>query len=730
MFRRIGRFAASKARAVLVVTALVMVGAAALGFTAFGKLQTDGGFADPAAESSEAQELIEREFGGGTDLVFLMTAKTGNVDDPAVRAAATALTERLAADPALVDVASYFTTDAPAMRSADGRHAIAVAKLAEDGGDEDPVVDLRERYDTESAQLEVTVGGPKAIGTDIGDQVGGDLALAEAIAVPIILVLLVIAFGSLIAALLPLVVGLLAVVGTFAELSILGSATDVSVYAINLTTALGLGLAIDYALLMVNRFREELAGGADTRAAVVRTVETAGRTIMFGAITVAAALATLLVFPLYFLRSFAYAGIGVVLIAMVSALVVLPALLAVLGHRVNSLRLPWVKRSPSSVSERWARIARTAMSRPVRTGAPVVILLLLAAIPLLRVEFGTPDERVLPETTDVRVVGDTLRAQFAGDESRTMRLVTRDPVGGTELTAYAERLSGLADVEAVATSAGTFTDGRAVAPGDPTLTADSGVQQLTLLTTHTGHSAQSQALVETVRDVPGPDALVAGPAAQLVDSKDAIGSRLGLAAGLIALTTFILLFLFTGSVLQPLRALFFNVLGLSAILGLMVLMFQEGWLSDWLGFTPMPLDTSMLVLLFCLVFGLSMDYEVFVLGRIKEMHDLGADPRTAVAHGLSRTGKLITMAAILLAVNLLAFGTSGVNFIQMLGIGSGLAILVDATLIRGVLVPVGIRVLGRAAWWSPKWLRRVHDRIGLREAHEPPAEADRELAKV
>ncbi|MCT2583613.1 MMPL family transporter [Actinophytocola gossypii] len=707
MFGRIGRFAADHARAVLVVTALVVAAASALGFTAFGKLKTDGGFVDPAAESSQAQELLDREFGGDSDLVFLLTAD-GSVDDPAVRTAGTDLTDRFAADDALVDVASYFSTDAPAMRSDDGRHAIAVATLA-DGVEADQVVeDLRERYGAETGPLTVAVGGAAAVGTDVGAQIGGDLALAESIAVPIILVLLVIVFGSLVAALLPLVVGLIAVVGTFAELSILGSLTDVSVYAINLTTALGLGLAIDYALLLVNRFREELAGGADTRAAVVRTVETAGRTILFGAITVASALATLLVFPLYFLRSFAYAGIGVVLIAMLSALVVLPALLAVLGQRVNNLRLPWLRRSPSAVSERWARIAGTAMRRPVLTGLPVIVLLVIAAIPLLRVEFGTPDERVLPETTQVRVVGDTLRAEFTSDTARTMHVVTEDPVGDAELTGYADRLAALPGIDSVTTS-----------------TSASGLRELTLRTTPDAHSTEGQELVEAVRAVPGPDALVGGSAAELVDSKDAIGDRLGLAAGLIALTTFVLLFLFTGSVLQPLRALLFNVLGLSAILGLMVLVFQEGWLSGWLGFTPLPLDTSMLVLLFCLVFGLSMDYEVFVLGRIKELHDLGADPRTAVTQGLSRTGRLITAAAVLLSVNMLAFGTSGVSFIQMLGIGTGLAILVDATLIRGVLVPVGIRLLGRAAWWSPKWLRRVHGRVGVQEAAP-----ERELARV
>ena len=725
MFGRIGRFAATHARAVLAVTVLLMIGAGALGFTAFGKLQTDGGFSDPGAESSQAQDLMNAQFGGENDVVFLMSAAAGTVDDPANKAAATALTDRLGADPTLVDFTSYFTTQAPPMRSDDGRYAIAVAKLTDDGD----VDNLRDAYGTESGPVHVLVGGPDAVGLDIGAQVGSDLALAESIAVPIILVLLVVAFGSVIAALLPLAIGVLAVVGTFAVLSILGSVTDVSVFSVNLTTALGLGLAIDYALLMVSRFREELGNGHDTTDAVARTVETAGRTIMFSALTVTVAIAVLLIFPLYFLRSFAYAGIGVVIIAMISAIFVLPALLAVLGKRVNSLRLPWVKGTPSSVSAMWAKVAATALRRPVLTGAPVVILLIAAAIPLLKVEFGTPDDRVLTTASETRMVGDALRANFPSD-SKVMQLVTRHPAGAGAVGDYATDLSKVPGVESVSTSVGTFVDGRSTGPGDASMASESTVQRLSVLTDFDPHSVPGQDLVDTVRAVPtnGMDVLVGGEAARLTDSKDAIGSRLPLAAGLIAISTFLLLFLFTGSVLQPLRALLFNVLGLSATLGLMVLIFQEGWLSSWLGFTPLPLDTSMLVLLFCIVFGLSMDYEVFVLSRIKETRDSGGTLHESVTHGLSRTGRLITMAAALLAVSLLAFGTSGVSFVQMFGIGSGLAILIDATLIRGVLVPVGMRLLGRAAWWSPPFLRRVHDRFGLREGPAPVAE--RELTKV
>lgn len=729
MFGRIGRFTASHARTVLVLTALFMVGAAALGITAFGKLQTEG-FDDPNADSSQAMALIDSQFGGENDVVFLFSADGGSVDDPAVRQAAADLTDRMATDPGITGFTSYFTTKAPPMRSADGQYAIGVAQLTDEGH----VKELRADYGGDGP-IRVQVGGPDAIGVDISNQVAGDLAVAEAIAVPIIMVLLVIVFGSVIAALLPLAIGTIAVFGTFALLSILGSLTDVSVFAINLTTALGLGLAIDYALLMVSRFREELDSGHDTIEAVTRTVETAGRTIMFSALTVAVALGALILFPLYFLRSFAYAGIGVVLIAMASAIFVLPALLALLGHRVNSLRLPWVKRTPSSVSALWAKVAATALKRPVLLGAPVVLLLVVAAVPLLKVEFGTPDDRVLTDSAETRAVGDVLRADFPSDEAKALQLVTRHPAGTTVIGDYAQTLSRLPGVESVTASVGTYADGRAVGPGVATYAARDMHQRLTVLTSYDAHSTEGQELVTKVRETPagGMSVLVGGPSARLVDSKAAISSNLPLAAGLIAISTFLLLFLFSGSVLQPLRALLFNVLGLSATIGVLVLIFQEGWLSDFLGFTPMPLDTSMLMLFFCIAFGLSMDYEVFVLSRIKEGHDLGLDRRAAVVDGLSHTGRIVSTAAVLIAVNFFAFGTGGVSFLQMFGIGAGLAIMVDATLIRGVLVPAGMRLLGRAAWWSPKPLRWLHDKIGLSESAPPepaPPAPVREKARV
>nr|CEL17085.1 FIG01123256: hypothetical protein [Kibdelosporangium sp. MJ126-NF4]CTQ91685.1 FIG01123256: hypothetical protein [Kibdelosporangium sp. MJ126-NF4] len=688
MFGWIGRFATGHAKAVLIVTVLLLGGAGAFGFTAFDKLKGEG-FNDPASESTQAEELVNRHFDGGDELVFLIS---GPVDDASVRAAGTSLTDQLKADPNLRDVASYFSTNAPPMRSADGQYALAVAKV--NGNAE--VEDLRERYDGRRGPIEVTIGGGGAVNTDITDQVGKDLLVAEAIAVPVIMILLVLAFGSLVAALIPLAIGGIAILGTFAELAAIGSATDVSVFAINLTTALGFGLAIDYALLMVNRFREELASGSGVDTAVTRTVKTAGRTIFFSGLAVTAALAVLLVFPMYFLRSFGYAGIGVVVIAMAAALFVLPAMLKLLGHRINSGKV--LRRTPSTDSKFWARFADRTMRRPARVAIPVVIVLAVAAIPLLHVKFGSPDDRVMTTASDTRVVGDALRTHFPDDGSRAVVAITTDPVNAAD---YTTRLSSMPGVARVS-----------VKPGD-------GATLFEVVPHDGPRSTQAENLVTAIRSS-GMGLKVTGDTAELMDTKDAIGSRLPLAFLLIALTTFILLFLFTGSVLQPIRALLFNVLGLSATIGLMVLVFQDGWLSGFLGFTPLPLDTSMLVLLFCITFGLSMDYEVFVLSRIKEMHDQGASLHDAVVTGLSRTSRLITTAAVLLAVSLLAFGTSGVSFIQLFGIGSGLAILVDATLIRGILVPAGMRLLGRAAWWSPRFLRRVHDRVGLQESERIP----------
>lgn len=721
MFSTILRLALTRTRLVLVLSAVVVVVMAAVGFGAFGKLQ-GGGFDDPSSPSSQAKTLIDREFGGASDLVLLVTPDDGP-DAPAAAQAGRTLTDKLKAEPTVDNVASYWDTPGPALASKDGSKVLLLAHVK---GNDDEVADraktLIDRYTGDRGAIAVRAGGAASVNNDINSQVTSDLALAETIAVPITMVLLVLAFGSLVAAALPLVIGVIAVLGTFAELYVLGSVTDVSVFAVNITTALGLGLGIDYALLLVNRFREHLAAGQEVPDALRRTLNTAGRTIAFSAGTVAAALAALLVFPQYFLRSFAYAGIGVVAIAALSALIVVPALLAALGHRVNAGRLPWSSSVRRSDAPMWGRLAGAVMRRPALTALPAAAVLLVLASPLLGVTFGSPDERVLPESAQSRSVSQTLDREFPGDDSAAIQVVTTGPAADNTLDTYATQVSKLPGVQRVTASTGTYTAGTRAAAGPqaPALSRP-GADRLTVVQEPGLGSGDSQKLVRAVRAVPAPagtHTLVGGNDAQLVDSKHSIAGRLPLAIGLVAVTTFILLFLFTGSVVQPLRALLLNGLSLCAAIGAMVWIFQDGHLTGLLGFTPMPMDTSMTVLTFCVAFGLSMDYEVFVTSRIKELHDAGADTEAAVSGGLARTGRLVSMAAALLAVSFFAFGTGKISFIQMFGLGSGLAILIDAIAVRGILVPAAMRLLGRAAWYAPPVLRRLHDKAGLSDADE------------
>ncbi len=720
MLHRYGEFVARRARVLLAISGVLLVAAIVFGGGAFGKLK-NGGFDDPAAQSTKAQQLIDDRFGGQTNLVLLITAKSGTVDQPAVAAAGRELAGQLSAEPDLSGVFSYWTTGVPSLKSQDGSQAIVLGHVA---GDQSQFIDrskaLIHKYATDRPEISVIAGGQAGTYRDVNTAVTTSLAIAEAIAVPLTLALLIVVFGSVVSALLPLAIGGIAIMGTFAELSFLGSITDVSVFAINLTTALGLGLGIDYALFMVSRFREQLSAGDEVPEAVARTVASAGRTIIFSAATVAAALAALLVFPQYFLRSFAYAGIGVVAIAALGAIVVAPALLAVLGHRVNAGRLPWSRRIPGSESAWWGRLARLVMRRPALIALPVIAVLLFMASPLLRISFGTPDSGVLPTTAHSRQVSDALVDRFPGNDSSPIDVVTTGPVAAAPLASYAAQLSQLPGVVRVESSAGTFVHG----VSDPANRADAGLsrpdgQRLTVVSELVSKSAGARDLVRSVREVPGPDGvsvLVGGTDAQLVDTTASIGHKLPLAGALVVLTTIVVLFLFTGGVLQPLRALLLNVLSLSAVLGVLTWIFQEGHLSGLLGFTARPMDTSMTVLLFCIVFGLSMDYEVFVISRIKELHDQGVEPTTAVTRGLARTGRIVSAAAMLLAVTFFAFGTSSVSFLQLFGIGSGLAILIDATLVRGVLVPAAMWVLGRATWWSPRGLRWLHARVALSEA--------------
>ncbi|MBB5935007.1 MMPL family transporter [Streptomyces zagrosensis] len=729
MFDRIAELAIRRSRLVLIVAAVAVALMGIAGAGAFSKLQ-GGGYDDPTSQSTRAGEAIDKKFGGETNLVLLVSAPEGRIEAPAAKHSGQALVADLKKEQHLENVVSYWDTGSPALRSKDGTNAMVLAHVKGDDTErEKNATSIIDDYTgTRQGDLTVRAGGGAAVNSDLATQSGKDLLLAEAIAVPLTLVLLLVVFGSLVAALLPLVIGIIAIAGTFAELYLLGSATDVSIFATNLTTALGLGLGIDYALLMISRFREQLATGASVDDAVRHTVRTAGRTVAFSAATVAVALAALMLFPQFFLRSFGYAGVGVVLIAAISTLFVMPALFAVLGHRVNKGRLPWAKPGRSDArAPMWGRLARTAMRRPALTALPVLAVLLVAASPLLGLTFGTPDERVLPDDAQSRQVSAALQKNFDGNDAAALHVVIDKPVSKTPLGSYAAELSKLKGVARVEASTGTYTEGQSAAAGPSNAALGRpDAQRINVVSALEPKSDAAQALVEEVRAATPPDRsnpLVGGADAELVDSKDSISSRLPLALGLIAVTTFVLLFLFTGSIVQPLRALVLNMISLGAALGVMTWMFQDGHLSSVFGFTAQPMDTSMTVLVFCIAFGLSMDYEVFVTSRIKELHDQGEDNESAVVNGLGHTGRIVSAAAVLLAVSFFAFGTAKLSFMQMFGLGSGLAILIDAIAIRGVLVPAAMRLLGRSAWYAPRPLKKLHERFGLSEGTPAPAPA-------
>jgi putative drug exporter of the RND superfamily len=745
MLTRFARLSTNHARAVVIAASFVFVVAGALGGGVADHL-TSGGFEDPSSESARADEALAERFDTGVpNLLLLVTARDGDVDDPAVAAAGQALTDELAAEAGVDDVISYWSEgNAPPLRNDDGSRALVVARI--EGNDdqvEDRVTELAPGYEqwagvggVDSAAVDVELGGFAEVFHEVGDTIEEDLVRAETIAIPITLVLLILVFGSLVAASLPLVIGVMSIVGTFFVLRMLAALTDVSIYALNLTTALGLGLAIDYSLFVVSRYREELRAGYAPRVAATRTVRTAGRTVAFSALTVAASLLAMLVFPFAFLRSFAYAGVAVALLAGLFSVVVLPAILVLLGQRVNALTL-W-RRSVTPPEEGfWHRVATLVMRRPIPIATAVIALLLLLGAPFLGLRLSSPDDRVLPESADVRQVHDVLRDEFSSEEAGALSVVAPDapnavPGLRNQIDSYATQLATLPSVARVDAATGTYC-GTGIAeqlgcePGQLVLPPDSspryagfgadGATYLSVIPSVEPVSEAGEDLVHDIRDADAPwDVLVTGQSASLIDTNQSLFDRLPWALGLVAAITAVLLFMMFGSVVIPAKAIVLNVLSLTATFGAMVWIFQDGHLSGLLDFTATgSLNAAMPILMFCVAFGLSMDYEVMLLSRIKEEHDNGADSVRSVAVGLERTGRIVTAAAVLIAVVMIAFATSRVSFIKLFGVGLTLAVLTDAFLIRGTLVPAFMRLAGDWNWWAPGPLRRFHDRWGVSE---------------
>ncbi|MEU2057881.1 MMPL family transporter [Streptomyces bungoensis] len=718
------RFVTARPRLSLLV-ALVLTALAVLAGSGVADHLGSGGWEDPAAESTYATKALEREFPGSQpNLLLLVDSGRASVDDPAVAAAARGLAARLAGEKGVTGVGSYWQAApaaAGALRAKDGHEALIAARITGDENAMGRTLDrIAPRYRGTHGPVEVKVGGVVAVRHEMQTIIKEDLTRAEMIALPITLVLLVMVFGSAIAALLPLGIGIVAILGTNAVLRGLTTFTDVSVFALNLTTALGLGLAIDYALFIVRRYREELSTGADPRTAVGTTLRTAGRTVLFSALTVAVSLAAMMLFPQYFLRSFAYAGIAVVLLAAAAALILLPAALVLLGHRVNSLDLRRLfrrdRRDSREQGAAWARTAGLVMRRAPLFALGTTALLVILGLPFLGVKFGTADDRQLPSGAESHVVQQHIRDGFPGSPGGGLEVLAEGSATEAQYTAYKQRVAALPEVVRV--------DGPLV-EGD---TAYFTVQPR-------GEAVDdaAQRLVGDLRSVKAPfTTKVTGTAAVLVDSKHAIAERLPWAGAFIAVVTLLLVFLLTGSVLIPLQAVVLNALSLTAMFGAVVWVFQDGHLSSALGFTGSgSIETTLPVLMFCVAFGLSMDYGVFLLSRIKEEYDRTGDHDEAVRHGLQRTGGLITAAAVILAVVMVAIGTSRVTNTKMLGLGIALAVLMDAMVVRSLLVPAIMRLTGRATWWAPAPLRRFHRRFGLSEGEAPAAPAEeREPARV
>jgi len=709
MFEIWGRAIYRRRLLTLVLTLIALAAAAAWGTGVFGSLQSSGGFTPPNSESQRASNLAASAFGrNDADVVVLYRSPTMTVADPAYRAA---VARSLAALPhgRVTAAQTYWSTGSAGFVSANRHETYAVLQLAGSSDDARTTSYDAIKGDLTAPGLQTLVGGSVPTFESVNNEVKADIGRAEAFSMPVLLILLLLIFGSLTSALLPLAVGGTAIIGSFAVLRLLSLGTAVSTYSLNITTILGVGLGIDYGLFMVSRFREELRRQPTVEAAVARTVATAGRTVAVSGITVAVALSSLMLFPEVFLRSMGYGGVATVLVDMIAALTLLPALLALLGHRVNSLRVRRLARETAIHDHggAWRRIAGSVMRRPVIYAVVIVAALLALGTPFLSVKWGGTDATVLSASSQPHQVADALNRDFPGNATNPIEAVIRlpgpasAPAQRAALAAYTSRLDRVPGVAGAQLTA---------ARGD--------VARIDMRYAPQAYSAQARAIVQRVRAVSGPagaTVLVGGVTAGLADELASMGQTLPWMALVMVLATFVLLFLAFGSVVLPVKAIVMNAASLAAAFGAVVWIFQDGHLSGLLNFTPGSIDPAMPILMLAIVFGLSMDYEVFLLSRIRERYDLTSDNTAAVADGLQRTGGIITSAALLLIIVVAAFSASSIVFIKLLGVGMVIALVVDASVVRVLLVPATMRLLGRANWWAPRPLRRLYARYGIRE---------------
>jgi RND superfamily putative drug exporter len=688
--------------------AVTIVGAA-WGTGVFSRL-VGGGFTDPGSLSATAEARITATFGNqDPDLLVLYSSKTATVNQPAFRNPVSVTVSSLRHHAGVASVASYYGTDSPTLVSTDKHATYVIVRLSatDDSGKLSQYASLRSALNAPGVTTQV--GGVVAVESDAAAITKKDVTRGELIAFPLVLILLILLFGSVTAAAMPLLVGGLAVLGAFAATRLISTFTDVSTFAVNSITLLGLGMGVDYSLLIVSRFREEMHAGHDARTAVARTMASAGRTVFVSALTVAFAVASLLIYPEVFLRSMGLGGVAAVLVAMLAALSVLPAMLLVLGPRIDSLRLPlpWLRRGvapPAPAGQgAWARLARTVMRRPVRYVVLVIGIVVVLAIPIRSVHWnGGTDARLLPSGTPSRVVSEQIATQFAGGDAEPIEALIQhaSPAQAATLTGQIRRLPGVTSAQVTERRAG------------------SDLVQVGYSGQPSGNMAG--AIVRDMRDLPQPDGvtvLVGGAPADDADLLSNLASLLPWMVGIMAVAPLLLLFIAFGSVLLPLTAVIMNAASILAAFGVLVWIFQDGHLAGLLGFTATgSLQPNIPILILAVLFGLSTDYEVFLLSRIRESWDTGSDNDSSVALGLQRTGRIITSAALLLIVVVAGFTTGKIVFTKMIGVGMIVALVVDAALVRMVLVPAVMRLLGRMNWWVPAPLRGVHRRYGTADA--------------
>ncbi|HEX5983063.1 MAG TPA: MMPL family transporter [Solirubrobacterales bacterium] len=703
MFDSLARLANGSAKRVGLFAIAFFLLAGALGGSVAERLDPYGA-EDPDTETVKAMDRLE-EAGLRTPTV-LVVVEDAPVSDPATRQRVVALEREVRDRNDVASVTGYYDTRSPAFVSRDGRSTyFAVAlKTTDDKSMQEAGAAIA---DDLAGEPGVLIGGRALSEEQVNKQVEKDLQKAEMLAFPLLFLLSLLFFRSLVAALLPLMIGGLAIVGTFLILRVASEFASISIFALNLTTALGLGLAIDYSLFVVSRYREEIARSGPGLEAMRRVLATSGRTVFFSSLTVAAAMASLLVFPQRFLYSMGLGGALVALFAALISLTVLPAVLTLLGNRVNAGAPKFLQRraeADARPDERgfWYRLSRFVMRRPLPIATASALFLIVLGLPFLNIKFNTVDPTVLPESASARQAYDTVSEEFPPyrDSPIWIAFEGGDPKAAARFAAEVREVDGVDEV----------APPQQLAPG---------VTALQVVSADPFVSEASQTTVNAIRDLPAPPGstvLVGGATAEFIDFQSSLVDHLPIALAIVILATLAILFLMTGSVVLPIKSLIMNFLNLSAVFGLLVLIFQDGRLEGFLDYSsPGAIEQTMPILLFAVAFGLSTDYAVFLLSRIKEARDNGASESESVAIGLERTGRIVTAAALLFAVAMGAFATSEIIFIKENGVGTALAVLIDASIIRALLVPSLMELLGKWNWWAPAPLKRLHDRWGISE---------------